>query len=388
MRIAQIAPLIEAVPPRLYGGTERVVSFLTEELVRLGHEVTLFASGDSVTSAHLVAAWPRAIRLESSVRDPMALHLLMLEQVYRQSAQFDILHFHLDYWPLPLFSRQSTPFVSTLHGRLDLPELWPVYRAFGQAPLVSISAAQRRAMPWAHWIANIHHGLPELLLTPREMPRTYLAFLGRIAPEKRVDRAVEIAGRCGLPLKVAAKVDPVDRVHYEQTIRPLFRAPHVEYLGEINDAEKAAFLSGAVGLLFPGDWPEPFGLTMIEAMACGTPVIAFDHGSVREVVEDGVTGFIVADVAEAVRAVGQLALVPAGRVRRRFEERFTAKRMTEDYLAVYTWLASAGAERRAAEEPRVTAPAATSMPSDGTAPPTEAPSPVLRLEGNRLGLHS
>jgi glycosyltransferase involved in cell wall biosynthesis len=346
MRIAQIAPLIEAVPPRLYGGTERVVSFLTEELVRLGHDVTLFATGDSVTAARLTAVWPRALRFDSSVRDRTALHLLMVEQVYRQRGDFDVVHSHIDYWPFFLFSRASTRLLTTLHGRLDMPEVWPLYRAHGHAPLVSISNAQRGPMPWANWIATIPHGLPELLLTPREQTRAYLAFVGRIAPEKRVDRAVDIAGRCGLRLKVAAKVDPVDAVYYRETIRPLFRARHVEFVGEIDDVQKAKFLSGAVALLFTGEWPEPFGLVMVEAMACGTPVVAFDHGSVREVLEHGVTGFIVGDVPQAVRAVQRAGDLSSRTIRRRFEDRFTAKRMVEDYLAVYSLLSSVRSEDR------------------------------------------
>jgi glycosyltransferase involved in cell wall biosynthesis len=335
MRIAQIAPLIEAVPPRLYGGTERVVSFLTEELVRLGHDVTLFASGDSVSAAQLVRVCPRALRLDDGVRDTLAPHVLMLERVFRRVDEFDILHFHVDYLPFSLFSRQATPFLSTLHGRLDLPELWPVYRAHPGVPLVSVSKAQRRAMSWAHWVATVHHGIPERLLCPIDVKATYLAFLGRIAPEKRVDRAVEIAGRSGWLLKIAAKVDRVDRSYFDSEIRPLMTLPHVEFIGEISDAEKSDFLSGAAGLLFPGDWPEPFGLSMVEAMACGTPVIAFQHGAVPEVVENGRTGFVVRDVAEAVHAVGALSTLSRPAIRRRFESRFTARRMAEDYLSVY-----------------------------------------------------
>jgi glycosyltransferase involved in cell wall biosynthesis len=342
MRIAQIAPLTEAVPPRLYGGTERVVSFLTEELVRLGHEVTLFASGDSVTAAELVAVYPRALRLEGRVRDPLAVHLLALEQVFRRAEDFDVLHFHLDYWPFPLFTRQATPFVSTLHGRLDLPELWPVYRTYPRAPLVSVSDAQRRPMPWANWAATIHHGIPETPLNPGEGSGTYsyLAFLGRIAPEKGVERAVEIAGRSGMPLKIAAKVDPVDRAYYVERVRPMMSLPHVEYVGEIDDVEKAAFLSGAAGLLFTGDWPEPFGLAMIEAMSCGTPVLAVDHGAVREVIEHGLTGFVVRDLEEAVGAVPDLGRLSRAAVRRRFEERFTVARMARDHLALYARLSA------------------------------------------------
>jgi glycosyltransferase involved in cell wall biosynthesis len=354
MRIAQVAPLTESVPPRLYGGTERIVSYLTEELVALGHEVTLFASGDSETSAELAPMCARALRLDPGVRDPLAPQVLMLERVLRRAGGFDALHFHLDYWPLSLFARQPVPFVTTLHGRLDMPEIWPHFRAHPGAPLVSISDAQRAPMPWANWAATVPHGLPERLLTPRaDGPApSYLAFLGRIAPEKRVDLAIEIAGRAGLPIKVAAKVDRADRDYYEERIRPLMAQPHVEFVGEIGEHEKAAFLSGARALLFPIDWPEPFGLVMIEAMACGAPVVAFRRGSVPEVVEDGLTGFVVDDVAGAVRAVGRLHELPRDAVRARFERRFTARRMAEDYEAVYAAMA------RGRATPRVQAVAA------------------------------
>jgi glycosyltransferase involved in cell wall biosynthesis len=343
MRIAQIAPLTEAIPPKLYGGTERVVSWLTEELVGLGHDVTLFASGDSQTAAKLEPMWPRALRLDGSIRDPMALHMLMLERVRRRAAEFDILHFHLDYYPFSLFSRQPTPFVTTLHGRLDLPEQQPVFTAFAQVPVISISQAQRHWLPQAGWAGTIHHGLPDTLLTPQPGKREYLAFLGRIAPEKSLDRAIRIAGRCGLPLRIAAKVDPVDRTYFEETIRPLLSLPHVEYIGEISDAEKSAFLSGAIGLVMPIDWPEPFGLVIIEAMACGTPVVAFNRGSVPELIEDGLTGFAVEDETSAVAAVRQLVQLSPAKIRKRFEERFTARRMANDYLKVYRHLAHAEA---------------------------------------------
>ena len=351
MRIAQIAPLTEAVPPKLYGGTERTVSFLSDALVSLGHDVTLFASGDSVTSATLAPMCPKALRLDSSVRDAMAPHFGMLEEVFRRSAEFDVLHFHLDYWPFSLFSRQRTPFITTLHGRLDLPEIWPLYKAHPRVPLVSISDSQRAPMSWANWAGTIHHGLPEHLLTPQlGTAPSYLAFLGRIAPEKRVDRAIEIAGRSGLPLKIAAKVDRADRDYFEEQIRPLLSQPHVEFIGEIGDSEKPAFLAGAHALLFPVDWPEPFGLVMIEAMACGVPTIAFDFGSVPEVIEDGRTGFVVNDVEAAVDAVGRLSSLSRAAVRRRFEERFTAKRMARDYAALYRRLTQlAGEEAIAAE---------------------------------------
>ncbi|HEX9465050.1 MAG TPA: glycosyltransferase family 4 protein [Alphaproteobacteria bacterium] len=335
MRIAQIAPLTEAIPPKLYGGTERVVSWLTEELVALGHEVSLFASGDSVTSAKLEAMWPRALRLDGRVRDPVALHLLMLERVRQRARDFDLLHFHLDYYPFSLFSRQSTPFVTTLHGRLDLPEHQPVFTAFSSVPVISISNAQRRPLPQAGWVSTVHHGLPERLFTPQPVTPRYLAFLGRIAPEKGVDRAVSIAKKSGLPLKVAAKVDNVDREYYETQIRPLFQDANIEFIGEIGDHQKSEFLSGAVALLMPIDWPEPFGLVMIEAMACGTPVIAYRAGSVPEIVEDGLSGYVVDDEAGALAAVEKLSHLSREKVRRRFEERFTASRMAKDYLKIY-----------------------------------------------------
>jgi glycosyltransferase involved in cell wall biosynthesis len=339
MHIAQIAPLTEAVPPRLYGGTERVVSWLTEELIGLGHEVTLFASGDSVTSARLEASWPRALRLDGSVRDPNALHMMMLERVYQRAATFDMLHFHLDYYPFSLFSRQPTPFVTTLHGRLDLPEHQPVFDTFSHIPVVSISNAQRRPLPQANWVRTVHHGLPEHLLQPKPVAPSYFAFLGRIAPEKGIDRAIRIAQHCGRPLKVAAKVDNADRDYYEEKILPMMRSAQVEYVGEINDSGKSEFLSGALALLVPIDWPEPFGLVMIEAMACGTPVIAFNRGSAPEVIEDGLTGFIVEDVNGAIGAVDRLGHLSRAAIRRRFEQRFTARRMAQDYLAVYRSMA-------------------------------------------------
>jgi glycosyltransferase involved in cell wall biosynthesis len=335
MRIAQIAPLTEAVPPKLYGGTERVISWLTEELVALGHEVVLFASGDSQTSAQLEACWPKALRLDGSVRDPNALHVAMLERICQRAHDFDFLHFHLDYYPFSLFSRQSTPFATTLHGRLDLPEHQAVFATFPSIPVISISDAQRRPVPNAGWIRTIHHGLPERLLTPQALRPTYFAFLGRISPEKAVDRAIWVAKRCGIPLKIAAKVDAVDRDYFESEIRKLLAAPDVEYVGEISDREKSRFLSGAIALLAPIAWPEPFGLILIEAMACGTPVIAFNRGAVPEIVEHGVTGFVVEDENEAVVAAHRLPRLSRGAIRRRFEERFTAKRMAREYLVVY-----------------------------------------------------
>jgi glycosyltransferase involved in cell wall biosynthesis len=347
MRIAQIAPLTEAIPPKLYGGTERVVHWLTEELVALGHEITLFASGDSCTSARLEALWPRSLRLDGSVRDPNSLHMVMLEHVRQHAHEFDMLHFHLDYYPFSLFSRQSTPFVSTLHGRLDLPEHQPVFATFPSTPLVSVSNAQRRPVPRGNWIRTIAHGMPENLLAPQLVTPNYFAFLGRIAPEKRVDCAIRIARQCSVPIKIAAKVDKVDRDYFEETVRPLLDPPSVEYVGEINDKEKAVFLSGAVALLMTIDWPEPFGLVMIESMACGTPIIAFNRGSVPEVVDDGLTGFIVADEEAAVAAAERLPRLSRQKIRKRFEERFTARRMAQDYLAVYRTLTEGKSTRLA-----------------------------------------
>ena len=341
MRIAQVAPLTEAVPPKLYGGTERVVHWLTEELVALGHDVTLFASGDSRTSAKLDATWPKALRLDGSVRDPNALHMVMLERVRQKcdDEEFDFLHFHLDYYPFSLFYRQPTPFLTTLHGRLDLPEHQPVFSTFSKVPVISISNAQRRPVPHANWVRTIHHGLPEGLLTPQPTKPEYLAVLGRIAPEKGVDRAIKIAMRCDIPLKIAAKVDRADQDYYDQLISPLIVGnPLVDYIGEINDHEKSDFLSGAIGLLVPIDWPEPFGLVMIEALACGTPVIAYNRGSVPEIIEDGHTGFIVEDEISAVSAVDRLSRLDRAAIRRQFETRFTARRMALDYLAAYRGL--------------------------------------------------
>jgi len=335
MRIAQIAPLTEAIPPKLYGGTERVISWLTEELVALGHDVTLFASGDSHTSAKLVSGWPRALRFDDEVRDANALHLTMLEQVCRRAWDFDILHFHLDYYPFSLFARGATPFLTTLHGRLDLPEHQHLFATFGSAPIVSISDAQRLPVPDAGWVRTIHHGLPERSLMPQPAKPSYFAFLGRISPEKAVDDAIRIAQRCGVPLKLAAKVDKIDREYFEDKIRPLLRPPAVEYIGEISDSQKSEFLSGAICLLAPSAWPEPFGLVMIEAMACGAPVIAYNRGSVGEVVEHGVTGFVVENETEALAAAAELSRFSRPAIRKRFETRFTARRMAEDYLEVY-----------------------------------------------------
>jgi glycosyltransferase involved in cell wall biosynthesis len=347
MRIAQVAPLTEAVPPKLYGGTERVVHWLTEELVALGNDVTLFASGDSQTSAKLDATWPKALRLDGSVRDPNALHMVMLERVRQKcdDEEYDFLHFHLDYYPFSLFHRQPTPFVTTLHGRLDLPEHQPVFTTFSTVPVISISNAQRLPVPQANFVRTIYHGLPEKLLMPQPVKQEYLAVLGRIAPEKGVDRAIKIAIRCNMPLKIAAKVDRADQEYFDEIIRPLMDHPLVEYIGEISDNEKSDFLSAATGLLLPLDWPEPFGLVMIESMACGTPVIAYNRGSVPEIIDDGLTGFIVEDEISAVAAVGRLSTLNRGAIRKQFETRFTARRMALDYLAAYRSLTEERAPR-------------------------------------------
>lgn len=336
MKIAQVAPLHESVPPRLYGGTERVVSYLTEELVRQGHDVTLYASGDSRTSARLRPVCERALRLEGggSCSDPLACHMLLIEIVVGEALQFDVVHFHLDYLPFSLLRRTGIPALTTVHSRLDVPHLYPLFREFDDINLVSISNAQRAPMPWASWLETIHHGLPEALLKPCYHPGDYVAFLGRISPEKRVDRAIEIARRAGMPLRIAAKVDPANLDYFEK-VRSLLQSPHVDYLGEIGEDQKAAFLGGARALMFPIDWPEPFGLVMIEALACGTPVIAFRSGSVEEIIDDGVTGFIVDSIEEAVEAVSRIGSLDRADCRRVFEQRFSARRMCRDYVRAY-----------------------------------------------------
>jgi glycosyltransferase involved in cell wall biosynthesis len=339
MKIAQVAPLAESCPPRLYGGTERIVSYLTEELVAQGHDVTLFASGDSRTQAELVSCCDVALRLNPAVKDPIPYHMMMLDQVRLRCDEFDIIHFHIDLLHVPVIHGFMERTVTTLHGRLDLPDLVPFYTAFPQLPLASISFHQRMPMPrTVNWAGNVYHGLPvdQLSFSPRPAGG-YLAFLGRISPEKRPDRAIEIATRAGLPLKIAAKIDKADKTYWDDVIEPMVRGnPLVEFVGEIGDREKEAFLGQAVALLFPIDWPEPFGLVMIEAMACGTPVIAFPAGSVSEVIDDGVTGFVVADVAAAAQAVERVGVLDRAGVRKRFEERYTAKQMAEGYLRIYS----------------------------------------------------
>jgi glycosyltransferase involved in cell wall biosynthesis len=336
LKIAQIGPLIERVPPRLYGGTERIVSYLTEELVAMGHDVTLFASGRSITGARLVACCEQELRLDPSVRDPIPYYMVMLDKVRRMAPQFDILHFHIDQFHFPVFHDTSARCLTTLHGRQDLTDLHHLYAGFPEMRLISISFAQRTPIPGANFAGNVAHGLPRNLFAPTLIGRGgYLAFLGRISPEKRVDRAVAIARAVGLPLKIAAKVDRVDEQYFRRDIEPLLSHPEIEYIGEIDEAQKATFLGEARALLFPIDWPEPFGLAMIEAMACGTPVLAFRRGSVPEVIEDGVTGYVVDSVEEAICKVGSLLALDRARVRRRFEQRFTSERMAEDYVKIY-----------------------------------------------------
>jgi glycosyltransferase involved in cell wall biosynthesis len=336
MRIAQIAPLIESVPPRSYGGTERVASWLTEELVRIGHEVTLFASGDSQTAAELVPCAPQALRFDPDALVPDIYHLMMLDRLWQRADEFDVFHFHIDYLHFPLFRGLSGKTLTTLHGRLDLPFLYPIFRHFPEMPLVSISMHQRQPMAYANWVGCVHHGLPSDLLPYCERPSwNYLAFLGRICPEKRVDRAIRIAKCVGMPLKIAAKVDKVDREYFKTTIEPLLDDPLIEFVGEVNDAQKREFLGNAYAMLFPIDWPEPFGLVMIESMACGVPVIAWRNGSVTEVIEHGLTGLIVDSEDEAVSAVKRASMLNRLRIRQRFEERFSVTRMANDYLELY-----------------------------------------------------
>jgi glycosyltransferase involved in cell wall biosynthesis len=336
VKIAQIAPLNESVPPRLYGGTERVVSYLTEELVRRGHEVTLFASADSVTSAELVECARVALRLDPHVRDRFPYYLLMLDRVRRQAERFDILHFHIDYLHFPLFRDLAPRVLTTLHGRQDMPDGKALYVAFDDMKLISISNNQRKPIAGANFAATIYHGIPHRLLTPVPEPRRdYLAFLGRISPEKGPDRAIAIARAAGMPLKIAAKIDKADVDYFNAVVSPLFDDPLVEYVGEIGEHGKAEFLGNALALLFPVDWPEPFGISMIEAMACGTPVVAFNRGSVPEVVEQGVTGAIVEDIAGAAAAIPEVAALDRAKVRMRFEQRFTAAKMAERHIQLY-----------------------------------------------------
>ena len=335
MKIAQIAPLMESVPPRFYGGTERIVSYLTEELVQLGHDVTLFASGDSVTSAELVPCTSQALRLDPDVRDVIPYYMVMLDKVNERAKEFDVLHFHVDFFHFPMFRSRAAHVLTTLHGRQDLRDIKPFYARFADMPLISISDDQRKPLPHANFAATIHHGIPANLLSPRFESGSYVAFLGRISPEKRPDRAIRIARAAGIPLKIAAKVDKVDETYFRDVIAPLIEGGGVEFVGEINEREKSKFLGEAAALLFPIDWPEPFGLVMIEAMACGTPVLAFRGGSIPEIVDEGITGRVVESEDQAVAALEQIMAYDRRAVRQRFERRFTAARMARDHVALY-----------------------------------------------------
>ncbi len=366
MKIAQIAPLMESVPPRLYGGTERIVSWLCEELIRQGHDVTLFASGDSITSASLVPCSTEALRLNPTVRDWVPHYMILMDRVRRMASQFDILHFHIDAVHFPIFADVAGRTVTTLHGRQDLPDLKTLYYAFPEMPLVSISDSQRAPIPDANFAATVLHGLPAGTHRPTFAPQgDYLAFLGRISPEKRPDRAIAIARAAGLKLKIAAKVDKVDADYWTNVIEPMIRDADVEFVGEIGERDKAAFLGNALALLFPIDWPEPFGLVMIEAMACGTPVLAFDCGSVREVLRNGVTGRIVSSMDEAIATVPEVIRLDRRRIRAAFEQEFTATRMASDYVDVYRALIGASA-KATPEMKAVAAPALLAQPRELT----------------------
>jgi len=344
LRIAQVAPLYESVPPKLYGGTERVVSYLSDELVRQGHDVTLFASGDSHTKARLISVCDEALRLNRHCVDPLVHHVLLLEQVFKHLPEFDLVHFHIDYLHFPWTRRQHTPSLTTLHGRLDVPDLVPLYREFKEMPVVSISDAQRTPLPWLNWVGTVHHGLPEQLYRLHNEPGRYLAFLGRISPEKGVDQAIEIARRAGMEIRIAAKIDGADRSYFEEFIKPMLDHPQVTFIGEIGESAKDEFLGNAFALLAPVNWPEPFGLVMIEAMACGTPVIAYRRGSVPELIEHGVTGFIVQGIEEAVEALDRVPMLSRRKCRQVFENRFTASRMVQEYAALYEEMLERSAE--------------------------------------------
>jgi glycosyltransferase involved in cell wall biosynthesis len=339
MRIAQIAPLAESVPPKLYGGTERVVAWLVDELIEVGHEVTLFASGDSMTGAQLNAVCPRALRLGRPRTDPMAVQAALIEEVACKANNFDVIHAHIDWLHLPLLSRLGVPFLTTCHGRLDLPLFPDVIRRFPKAPFVSISENQRIPLPEANWIGTIYHGLPQGLFRPSFEPGSYLAFLGRLTAEKGPEPAMRIARAVGMPLQIAAKVPRGEAAYFRERIEPQVDGKQVRLIGEVNDHAKQGFLAGAAALLFPIDWPEPFGLVMIEAMACGTPVIAFRSGSVPEVVDHGITGFVVSDEEEAIQAIKRIGELDRRRIRAQFERRFTSQRMAEEYLKQYAILA-------------------------------------------------
>ncbi|MGJ7900972.1 glycosyltransferase family 4 protein [Lysobacter sp. 1R34A] len=344
MKIAQISPLYESVPPRLYGGTERVVAHLSDALVEAGHQVTLFAAADAVTKAELVPVRDQALRLDPSpLKSNVAAHLNMMHEVQQRAGEFDLLHFHVDLLHFPFFEDRADRTLTTLHGRLDHKDLPDAYKRWSRYPLVSISNHQRRPLPRARWLGTVYHGLPTDLYPFVARPSGgYLAFLGRISPEKRLDRAIEIAHRAGYPLKIAAKVDKADKGYFHETIEPLLDTPGVEFVGEIGDAQKAEFLGQAAALLFPIDWPEPFGLVMIEAMACGTPVIGWNCGSVPEVLDEGISGYIVDSIDAAVAAVDDVASLDRERVREVFERRFSAAAMAHDYVDLYAGLVGLG----------------------------------------------
>lgn len=339
MRIAQVAPLYESVPPRLYGGTERVVSWLTEELVREGHDVTLFASGDSLTNARLVPICSRALRLDPHCIDPLAQHINLIEQVIQRKDEFDLIHFHVDYVHFPVSRREALPHVTTLHGRLDIPDLVPLYREFEEMPVVSISDSQRDPLKWLNWQGTVHHGMPESLFEPCLNPGKYLAFLGRVSPEKGLDQAIEIALRAEMPLKIAAKVDRADKEYFESVIKPMLDSELLEFIGEIGDLDKNEFLGNAIAFLFPINWCEPFGIVLIEAMACGVPIVAYPLGSVPEIIEDGVSGYLVTNVDDAAAALSHIDAIDRQKCRQAFEQRFSAQRMAQDYLTIYEGIA-------------------------------------------------
>jgi glycosyltransferase involved in cell wall biosynthesis len=395
LRIAQIAPLYESVPPRLYGGTERIVAYLVEELARRGHQVTLFAAGDSTVNVPLWAGVPKSLRLSGLDHLGAVFHLPMLSDIYEQATRFDIIHSHVDCLSFPLARFASVPTVSTMHGRLDVKELLPVYRHYKDQPVISISHDQRRPLPEMNWVGTVYHGLPRNLLKFRSEPGDYLAFLGRLSPEKRPDLAIEIARRSGIPLKIAAKIDRSDREYFETVIRPLLSTPGVEFIGEINETQKQEFLGRALALLFPVDWPEPFGLVMIEALACGTPVIARPCGSVPEVLRHGISGFIESSIDELVDAVQKVRDIPRRTCRAEFERRFTAEVMADNYEQVYYQLSdmrrvtqgAAVRPKRAIHDVALAREAtrqwhrATDADGLNTRPESEAP--VLKLFSNR-----
>lgn len=335
MKIAQVAPIFERVPPEKYGGTERVISYLTEELVQQGHEVTLFATGDSITQARLIFSIPKSRRFDSAQQEWLMYSTVMLDQVLAHALEFDFIHFHTDYLHFPLLKNLQVPHCTTLHGRLDLPALVPIYQHFQKVPLISISYSQRLPLQWANWQANVYHGLPTNLYQFNPNPENYLIFIGRISPEKRVDRAIEIAIQCGFHLCIAAKIDKQDETYFKEVIKPLLSHPLIEFIGEIGEEEKFHLLAQARALLFPIDWPEPFGMVMIEALACGTPVIAYRNGSVPEILEEGVTGLIVTDQQQAIERAHRIASIDRNTCRKAFEEQFTATRMATNYLSAY-----------------------------------------------------